>query len=272
EIEEITLQGDDGPVVLLNESTGLIELTDLVLGELEELAVADIPPGVYGQLRLRIEHAVLETDDDDFYVMGTPDHPDAADATGTLMCPSCDQSGLKVILHGMELAEGDESILVLDFDVSQSFGRQAGMSGKWIMRPVIHAAHFPGDGKGPGDGGVSIEGQVVLAPDIVIPECAGSSRDVRDFVPTATATTLVDEDQDPVVRTGTVDDDGEFKINFLEPDIYDLGYEASIVFDGYTLDFTAEVSPAEAEIDAEDVEGIVYTITDASCEAIATGG
>ncbi|MFO8175236.1 MAG: DUF4382 domain-containing protein [Longimicrobiales bacterium] len=38
DIEEITLQGEDGPVVLLNESTGLIELTDLVLGELEMYA------------------------------------------------------------------------------------------------------------------------------------------------------------------------------------------------------------------------------------------
>ena len=227
EIEEITLQGDDGPVVLLDEPTDLILLTDLV-GQLETLVVADIPPGVYGQLRLHVEDAVLETTNGDVYVLGTADHPDGLPATGTLMCPSCDQSGLKVILHGMEIMEG-ESALVLDFDVSQSFGHQAGMSGKWIMRPVIHATHYPGDGNGPNDGGLSMEGQVVLASGVEIPECAGSSRDVRDFVPTATARTLTDTEGAAVVRTGMVDDDGEFKINFLEPDTYDLGYEASIL-------------------------------------------
>lgn len=268
-VEEITLMGDEGPIVLLNEPTDLINLTELV-GVATPLVVdATIPEGAYGQLRFRIENAVLETEAGEVYVLGGAEHPDGLDATGTLLCPSCSQSGLKVALHGMEITEGDGD-LVLDFDVSQSFGHQAGKSGKWVMRPVIHSSYYPDDDMG--EDGVSIEGQVVLADGVEIPACPeGTPRDLTAFVPWATAATLTDDEGAAVVRTGSVDEDGEFEINFLAPDTYTLGYAGSIEFVDYALVFTATVDPAEAVVADEDVEGVLYTVTAASCEAISSG-
>jgi hypothetical protein len=61
--------------------------------------------------------------------------------TGDLQMPSFAQSGLKVNLPGDAITvEGDDQrILLVDFDVSKSFGHQAGNSGKWVMHPVITA-------------------------------------------------------------------------------------------------------------------------------------
>ena len=266
-IEEMTLMGDEGAISLLDEPTDLIEITDLVGKTQEIVDGAEIPAGTYGQLRLRIENAVLETASGDVYVLGDAEHPDELEATGTLLCPSCSQSGLKIVLHGMEVTEG-ESALVLDFDVSQSFGHQAGNSGKWVMRPVIHSTHYPN-----GEEGVYVEGQVALADGVEIPSCpAETPRDLTAFIPTATAQTLVDGDGLAVVRTGNVGDDGEFKVNYLEPDTYTLGYETSIEFSGWALEFTATVEPAEVTVGEENLDGVLYTITAATCTEVAVGG
>jgi len=268
DIEEISLQGEDGPVVLLSEPTGLVDIMLLVDQTMEIVDDAEIPAGIYSQLRVRIENAVLETTDGDVYVLGNATHPEELPATGSLHCPSCSESGLKVILHGMEVVEGENS-LVLDFDVTQSFGHQAGKSGKWIMRPVIHTAHIPGDGDQMRRKAESIEGQVSLAQGVTIPNCpAQAPRNLRAFIPTATAQTLVDGQGDPVVRTGRVDADGDFEIHFVAADTYTLGYEGTIDHGQWILEFTATVEPAEVTVADEDVKGVVYTITGATCNAV----
>ena len=38
--------------------------------------------------------------------------------------------------------EGNSNILLVDFDVAQSFGHQAGGSGRWVMHPVVMATDF----------------------------------------------------------------------------------------------------------------------------------
>jgi hypothetical protein len=56
-------------------------------------------------------------------------------ATGVLQAPSFAQSGLKVAMAGSALElTGPEKIVLVDFDVSQSFGHEA--SG-WVMHPVV---------------------------------------------------------------------------------------------------------------------------------------
>ena len=125
----------------------------------------------------------------------------------------------------------------------------------------------------PEEGG-EIEGMVRLAtdeagePTVTIPACPdGSERSLEDFVPVATANTLVDEDGEAIVRTGEVDDDGEFEIDYLDPDTYTLGYLSEIGLEGYRLVFEASVEPGEAALTADaDVEGVVYTISAARCE------
>lgn len=57
---------------------------------------------------------------------------------GVLQTPSFDQSGLKVNLPQGELElEGESTTWLVDFDVAESFGQEAGGSGQWVMNPVI---------------------------------------------------------------------------------------------------------------------------------------
>src|SRR5690606_22259855 len=95
--------------------------------------------------RLVISGGFIEVEEEDgsFSVYASSDdyaaeHGVAAD--GRLQMPSFSTSGLKITLPN-EAAEieGDQNVVLIDFDVSQSFGRQAGNSGMWVMHPVIHA-------------------------------------------------------------------------------------------------------------------------------------
>lgn len=276
EILEIHLQGgDDGQVTLLDESTGLIEITELV-GETRTLASdVELEPGQYGQLRMVIGDAVLETEDGEVYVLGDAEHPDALETTGELQCPSCQQSGIKVLLpnDAVEVGEGANA-LILDFDVAQTFGHRAGNSGMWVMQPTIQAVWVEdqnADGVPDLDQVGAIRGTVELGDGVTIPECpAGTARDLTDFVPLATAQTLVDGDGNPIVRTGSVQADGSFELTFLAPDAYTLGYQEALEFDEATLSFTAEVDTDEVTVEDDAVTGLVYTITAATCEV--TGG
>lgn len=271
EITGATLHGDGGDVVLMDESTGLIEITTLVNTAQELVDDAEIPAGTYGKLTLMLGDAVLETDDGDVYALGDAAHPDGLAVTGELKCPSCAQSGLKVMLHGMTVDEGDNA-LVLDFDVSQSFGHEAGKSGKWVMRPVIHTSFVRDGDDDLDDESVSIEGTVALATGVTIPECpAGSARSIRDFVPMATAANLLDDAGSPVVRTASVDADGEFEMDFVSADTYTLGFDDTVELTGSNLTFQATVSPTTVTVAGEDVDGVAYTITGATCSAVAGG-
>jgi hypothetical protein len=186
-------------------------------------------------------------------------------ATGELKCPSCSQSGIKVVLD-VELEEGSDDI-VLDFDVGQSFGHEAGRSGKWIMKPVIRALHDrhgnkhdddddddedDDDGRGGERDFASIAGTVVLggSPAATIPHCpAGRARSLEDFIPTATADSLENLLGMPLMATGGADDDGEFKIRRLKADRWTLGYKTETI-----------VSDAGHKL-----EGVAYTITSVTC-------
>ena len=233
DIAEIYFQGGpDGRLNLLSESTGLVELTELQDRAVELVGGLEVEPGTYSQLRFVLNSAVLEATNGDVYAFGGAAHPDGLAVTGELKCPSCTTSGLKVQLPGDALEMDEEGAgLVMDFDVAQSFGKPAGQSGKWIMKPVVHAVKMDDgvDPEMPG-AGASISGTVALATDeggapIVLPACpAEVARTIQDFVPTATAATLVDEEAAPIVRTGEVGEDGAFSMDFLEEDTYAMGF------------------------------------------------
>ena len=200
EILQVSLHGgDEGHLDLLDEPTELILLTDLV-GTVQPLVEnTEVDASTYTQLRLLVGEAVLLSTEPKLYVKGNPDlssldftnldlsvDPEELDQ-GTLQCPSCSQSGLKIKIPGadVELGEG-ATALVVDFDVAQSFGHKAGNSGKWIMHPVIHGTVVE---DADGDGSVSdelgtaaaIQGSVALdeTNPPTIPECGGSARSSR---------------------------------------------------------------------------------------------
>jgi hypothetical protein len=179
DVSEVYFQGGPGGrTPLVTESTGLIELTSLADKTRELAGDVAIEPGNYSQLRFVIQSAVLETLDGSVYAFGGALHPGGLEITGDLMCPSCSNSGLKVKLSGGQVVmEEGGNALVLDFDVSQSFGRMAGNSGKWQMSPVINGSKL--DGEDPEDPTVSsrIEGAVQLASGLSMPACpAGEPR------------------------------------------------------------------------------------------------
>jgi Domain of unknown function (DUF4382) len=141
-IAGINLMGSGGKLVLSSSpvTTDLLTLAnstaDLVTG-------AEVPSGSYTELRFLISGACLAVENatggSDIYATdGYDATPCGGAATGTLQAPSYAQSGLKVILDGGALIlTGPQKILLVDFDVSQSFGQVAGHSEQWTMHPVV---------------------------------------------------------------------------------------------------------------------------------------
>ncbi len=148
-ISKIYLQGDSGQVVLSDTAvtTDLLTLADSTGSLVEDVVV---PAGSYSQLRFVVTGAYLQVDNGDgtssLYAT-SPTYeglPPGAQVDGTLQAPSLGQSGLKVTLPGdaLTVPDGGTRILLVDFNVAQSFGHQAGQSGMWVMHPVITGADF----------------------------------------------------------------------------------------------------------------------------------
>ena len=141
-IAGINLMGSGGKLVLSSTpvTTDLLTLAgstaDLVTG-------AEVPSGTYTELRFLISGACLAVENgsggsDVYATDGYDATPCGGAATGTLQAPSYAQSGLKVTLSGSALIlTGPQKILLVDFDVGQSFGKAAGQSGQWTMHPVV---------------------------------------------------------------------------------------------------------------------------------------
>ena len=273
----ITLQGTEGPYELLDAPTELILLTDLVGTTQLLVKDAEVDPTNYSQLRMKIGDAVLLSKEQTVYVNfveGKRALPEGLKGPpyGTLQCPSCSQSGLKVTIpgDGMDVPEGDVT-LVLDFDVAQSFGHKAGNSGKWLMHPVIHGT-LVGDEDGDGDVlddlglANSVSGRV-SENGVALPTCTTAGpRSVTDFIPTATAVGVLDEEGNPLVWSGVVANDSTFLIGFLPKGTYTMGYLSAITFDQEQLTFVANVSPGEVKMEGSDVGGVIFTITESSCQ------
>ena len=269
QIDDIVLVGQGPQVSLLEEPTDVINVTELADAAVA-LLVAGVPvePGRYTQVRFVLGGAVLLDDYGNVYAYGDIELPPHLELTGELTCPSCSQSGIKVkVPGGVELAEADDAGILMDFDVSQSFGHVAGQSGKWVMHPVILGTVADPEAIGAGEGDAEIKGTIALDTDVVIPECAGEVRDLEDFVPLATAATLIDEEGAALVFSGETEEGGEFKIEVLGADSYDLGYEAEVEFGAEKLVWEAEVNPEQAVIETEggEVNGVAYTVTGVSC-------
>jgi hypothetical protein len=143
-ISEIYLQGDEGRTVLLDVpvTTNLVTLAN----DFDDLVTdAVVPQGSYSQLRFVITGAYIDVEGEGIFATSEDYEglPPGAVVAGQLQTPSFSSSGLKVTLPGDQLVlDTDQKILLVDFDVSESFGRQAGGSGNWVMNPVIKGADF----------------------------------------------------------------------------------------------------------------------------------
>lgn len=284
EVRDVVLVGGgSAPLSVLDEATELIEISELDDEAVPLVEGMDVDPATFNQIRFVVGDAILVTTDGSAFVKGDPAFPEGVEPpeeTGILHCPSCARSGLKVQLGGDVVVTDGDNGLMLDFDVEESFGHEAGRSGRWVMHPVIHAQGVDPDDVEMGGFSGSIAGTVAVDTDqngdplFQIPECpAGTSRSVADFVPVATATTATDENGDPLEFDGATAEDGSFSIGIDEADTYGLGYLAEQVVGSDTLFFQARVDPAEATVDetTPDVDGVSYTLEAAECRTGSSG-
>lgn len=146
-IAEIDLVGSGGTTVLSTTET----TTDLLtLANDTALLVdgVDVPAGTYSQLRFVITGGYVEVEQADgssIIYASSPDYaglPTEAVVGGKLQMPSYAQSGLKVDLPGGLVVGAKARIVLVDFNVQQSFGHVAGHSGMWVMHPVATATDF----------------------------------------------------------------------------------------------------------------------------------
>ena len=151
-IDEIYLQGNNGRVVLSTTptTTNLITLANDTQTLVQD---AVVPEGTYGELRFVISGGYIEVENEDgttSIYASSRDYaglPEGATVAGDLQMPSFAQSGLKVKLPGDKLTiTGEQKILLVDFDVAQSFGHAAGQGKKWVMHPVVEATDILASG------------------------------------------------------------------------------------------------------------------------------
>ena len=217
-ISSVTLKGETDVVLLDEPWTGdLLELRNDVATLVQGV---ELEAGRYSELRLVVTGGYLAVEGpngESRIYASSPDYdglPAGATVYGDLHMPSMGQSGLKVKLPGdmLEVAEG-ETVILIDFDVAQSFGHQAGNSGKWVMHPVIKATDVTFGG--------NVLAELALGQDVVLPELAGTLLLLSDFdvrlTPvgggTAREGAFVDSDADGVF---------EFMFKGLAPGQYEL--------------------------------------------------
>lgn len=251
-IDQITLQGSNGGVDLLDESTGFIELTQLADSATSLVENEAVPQGSYGQLRFHVTSAAVQSDGGEIYSLNGAADALGKTATGELTCPSCTQTGIKVNTPDDFRLETEAKILMLDFDVSQSFGQQAGMSGSWVMHPTITSSTIEASG--------TITGTVTAADAVSFPTCNGETRTVEDFVPQALAAGT-----DSVVKTGTVGSDGSYAIQYLSPADYDMSHADTVILDPDSVFFTASPSTETATVESGMESTVDYTIEGVTC-------
>ena len=138
-ISEVDLVGSGG-VQVLNQTPTTVDLLTLAASTTTLVQGVEVPSGSYSQLRFKITGACLAVDDGNggstlYTTTGYDATPCGTAAPGILQAPSFAQSGLKVTMTAgaLELT-GPEKIVLVDFDVAQSFGHEA--SG-WVMHPVV---------------------------------------------------------------------------------------------------------------------------------------
>ena len=217
-IEQVYLQGSGGRTVLRDTSvtTNLLTLVNDTATLVDRV---DVEEGTYSQLRFVISGAYIEVESDGggttLYATdpGYAGLPEGAAIDGELQTPSFDTSGVKVKLDGDAFhVTGEHSIILVDFDVAQTFGKAAGNSGRWVMKPVIKGARV--------DLSANLTVRVTSADGIVFPVVDGAALDLGDL-----EVVLTNDNGDPeALPLADLDGDDTFEARFkyLFPGSFDV--------------------------------------------------
>ena len=145
-ITEVDLVGSGG-VQVLTSTPVTTDLLTLATDALSLVQDVEVPSGTYNELRFKISGACLAVDDGNggstvYATDGYDSTPCGGEAAGPLQAPSFAQSGLKVKMTGDALVlDTPTKILLVDFDVTQSFGHAAN---GWVMHPVVTGGELQG--------------------------------------------------------------------------------------------------------------------------------
>ncbi len=256
-IDEIYLQGSNGRTVLRDSDT-TVNLLTLANDAATIVDQAIVPAGSYEQLRFVISGAYIEVEGDgggsEIYAT-SPDYaglPAGAVVTGELQAPSLGQSGLKVQLGGDDsfVVTEDAAIVLVDFDVSQSFGHQAGNSGRWVMHPVIKGATITT--------AATIVVNVALGPGVTLPDIGGNPTTLAAFSATVTNSGSTTE----TLPLSDPESDGTWSATFsyLLPGPYSVGLTAPA---GMTIS-TDPVLPVSVDATSGTTKTVSVTVTSAT--------
>lgn len=246
--------GEGAPVLLSEDGTdGFVNLLDLQDAATMQLAQADIEAGAYAQLRLIVEAARVSLVEGYTFRDGSTEKD--------LFVPSGAQTGIKLNLHDedeteeFEILEG-ETVLVLDFDVTQSFVLQgnfetpAGVHGV-IFTPAIRvtardvAATISGVVSG-ADEGIDVEGLTVRATPLGEGDVAGYQTEVG---------------------TALTAEDGSYTIHFLVPGDYEVTVDLDEGLASDPESHTVELGESE---DATGVDFEIMEVTGSLSGTVST--
>jgi hypothetical protein len=182
-IDSIYLQGDNGGTssgrVWLSQTPVTTDLLTLANDVSSLVDNVEVPSGNYAQLRFVIGGGYVEVENSDgsTSIYATPNYdqlPPGKTADGTLQMPSYGTSGLKVTFDGGTVdVSGAQKVILVDFDVAQSFGQVAGGSGGWVMNPVIRGADMQLT--------ASTTVTLSLADSVTLPQINGTQLQLSDF-------------------------------------------------------------------------------------------
>lgn len=250
DIGAIQLVGEAGGPITLTQDGGVHDLLDLQNGVMADLATLDIDAGTYHQLRLIVESAEVTLAEGYEFADGS--------TTRSLFVPSGARTGVKINLRhaddtsegsaGVEIASGEEILVVLDMDVSQNFVLQGDPDGPEglldvLFTPLVRATVEDVAG--------SISGTVTYTSATPSDETEFAS--IEAVLDESTSTLL--EEMQTTTATTTAGADGSYKIWFLSPGTYDVSASANIGGTDYA-DGPRTV-PVE---DAENVTGVNFDL------------
>jgi len=133
-VSEVSVNASGGADVIISSTPDVAyDLLDLQNGITATIGTASIPTGTYHQVRLLVDSARVVLKAGHTFSDGTN--------TAKLLVPSGSQTGIKVnISPPVSVTEG-QTVLVVDFDVSQSFVFQGPSDhpNGILFKPVLHA-------------------------------------------------------------------------------------------------------------------------------------
>lgn len=245
-ISEVSLVGSGGKVVLSSAPT-TVDLLELQNATLDLVKDAEVPTGTYEQLRLVITGGYVQLGDGSIYA-SSPDYaglPQGSTVTGQLRMPSFGQSGLKVTLPGSALdVTGPQKIVLLDFNVEQSFGHDAGNSGAWVMHPVIQGADIQATG--------SVAVSLTLGNGVTLPQVNGTQITLADFSATLNG------------ETQALDANGHATFQFVVPGTYSLSFSGPAGVTFVTDPVATTVDPIPVVVASGQTASASATITSAT--------